>query len=328
MNKLQKSDNFEMSIDKNMITEKIYRIRGVQVMLDFELAEIYGYTTKRFNEQVKNNIERFDEDFRFQLSKDEFDNLRSKKSTSSWGGTRYLPYAFTEQGIYMLMTVLKGELAVKQSKALIRAFKTIKDFIIQNEILFAYQDYLKLSTQVNENLQSIHKIKETMITKDYLDEVMKEFIGPNRKEEYLFLNGEKFSANLAYEQIYNTAKKSIYIIDNYIGLKTLIHFKKVLPIIDIIIFSDNIKKGLSLLEFNDFQNEYKNVHITFKTTNGKYHDRYIILDYGTNDEIVYHCGASSKDAGNKITSIVKIKDTSNYQKMINELLVNPPLILK
>lgn len=73
-------------------------------MLDFELAEIYGYTTKRFNEQVKNNIERFDEDFRFQLLKEAFDNLRSKKSTSSWGGTRYLPYAFTEQGVYMLMT--------------------------------------------------------------------------------------------------------------------------------------------------------------------------------------------------------------------------------
>ncbi|WP_440557481.1 ORF6N domain-containing protein [Treponema succinifaciens] len=94
------------------IKDKIYTIRGEQVMLDFELAEIYGYETKRFNEQVKNNIERFDDDFRFQLTDDEFNTiLRSKNSTSSWGGTRYKPYAFTEQGIYMLMTVLKGELA-------------------------------------------------------------------------------------------------------------------------------------------------------------------------------------------------------------------------
>ena len=92
-------------INEETIQSKIYIVRGQKVMLDFELAEIYGYTTKRFNEQVKNNIERFDEDFRFQLLKEEFDNLRSKKSTSSWGGTRYLPYAFTEQGIYMLMTV-------------------------------------------------------------------------------------------------------------------------------------------------------------------------------------------------------------------------------
>ena len=89
-------------INEEMIQSKIYIVRGQKVMLDFELAEIYGYTTKRFNEQVKNNIERFDEDFRFQLLKEEFDNLRSKKSTSSWGGTRYLPYAFTEQGIYLL----------------------------------------------------------------------------------------------------------------------------------------------------------------------------------------------------------------------------------
>ena len=95
-------------INEETIQSKIYVVRGQKVMLDFELAEIYGYTTKRFNEQVKNNIERFDEDFRFQLLREEFDNLRSKKSTSSWGGTRYLPYAFTEQGVYMLMTVLKG----------------------------------------------------------------------------------------------------------------------------------------------------------------------------------------------------------------------------
>ena len=87
-------------------------------MLDFELAEIYGYTTKRFNEQIKNNIERFDEDFRFKLTREEIDHLRSKNSTSSWGGSRYLPYAFTEQGIYMLMTVLKGDLAIQQSTIL------------------------------------------------------------------------------------------------------------------------------------------------------------------------------------------------------------------
>lgn len=101
-------------INEEMIQDRIYIIRGQKVMLDFELAEIHGYTTKRFNEQVKNNIERFDEEFRFQLLKEKFDNLRPKKSTSSWGGTKYFPYAFTEQGVYMLMTVLKGELAVNQ----------------------------------------------------------------------------------------------------------------------------------------------------------------------------------------------------------------------
>lgn len=106
-------------------------------MIDFDLAEIYGYTTKAFNQQVKNNIDRFDKDFRFQLTKEELTSLRSKNLTSTWGGARYLPFAFTEEGIYMLMTVLKGDLAVRQSKALIRTFKQMKDYIIGNQDLVA-----------------------------------------------------------------------------------------------------------------------------------------------------------------------------------------------
>ena len=113
-------------------------------MLDFDLAQIYGYETKNFNRQVKNNIERFDSDFMFQLSDSEFEEiLRCKNFTSSWGGTRYNPYAFTEQGIYMLMTVLKGDLAVTQSKMLIRTFKEIKHFIQNNSHLFAELDTIK-----------------------------------------------------------------------------------------------------------------------------------------------------------------------------------------
>ena len=122
-------------IDETTIKSKIYYIRNQKVMLDSDLAEIYGYTTRAFNQQVRNNIEKFDDDFRFRLTESEFENLISKKLTSSWGGRRKLPYAFTEQGIYMLMTVLKGELAIKQSKALIRMFKQMKDFILKIKIL-------------------------------------------------------------------------------------------------------------------------------------------------------------------------------------------------
>ena len=156
---------------------------------------------------------------------------------------------------------------------------------------------------------------------------MNEFIGSNAKEEYLILDGMKFTADLAYQQIYNYAKHSIYIIDNYIGPKTLLHLKDLPNTVHIIVFSDNIKKGLSLIEYQDFFKEY-NRNIDFITTNNKYHDRYIVLDYGKDSEIIYHCGASSKDAGNKITSIVKIRDNSNYQTMIQELLNNSTLILK
>ena len=121
--------NTEISLyDTEKLKDKIYTIRGLQVMLDFELAEIYGYTTKAFNQQVKNNIDRFDEDFRFQLTEAETDNLRSKILTANYSKmSRVLPYAFTEQGIYMLMTVLKGELAVTQSKMLYHIGASLKD---------------------------------------------------------------------------------------------------------------------------------------------------------------------------------------------------------
>ena len=131
-------------IDEDLLKSRIYTIRGVKVMLDADLAEIYGYSTKSFNQQVKNNIEKFDEDFRFRLNSEEFEilkskiwtssdeskvepqgNLRCKNCTSSWGGARYAPYAFTEQGIYMLMRVLKGEQATAQSKVLIEIYLAI-----------------------------------------------------------------------------------------------------------------------------------------------------------------------------------------------------------
>lgn len=120
--KVDETERDIIPVNEETIQNRIYLIRGQKVMLDFELAKIYGYTTTRFNQQVKNNIEKFDEDFMFQLTKKEYEDLMSKKLTSNWGGRRKLPRAFTEQGIYMLMTVLRGELAVKQSKALIRTY--------------------------------------------------------------------------------------------------------------------------------------------------------------------------------------------------------------
>ena len=135
----------EISIlEENSIRSKIYVIRGQQVMLDFDLAKIYGYETKNFNRQVKNNSERFDSDFMFQLSNTEIEELsRCKIFTLNSGrgsNIKYAPYAFTEQGIYMLMTVLKGDLAVTQSKMLIRTFKEMKHFIQNNSHIFIELD--------------------------------------------------------------------------------------------------------------------------------------------------------------------------------------------
>ena len=134
INNMEEKEIIIPELNNETIESMIYVIRGQKLMLDFELAKIYGYSTRDFNNQIKNNIERFDVDFRFQLTKIEWnDFLRCKISTANnLSKRRYLPYAFTEQGIYMLMTVLKGDLATRQSKALIRAFKQMKDYIVEN----------------------------------------------------------------------------------------------------------------------------------------------------------------------------------------------------
>lgn len=316
-----------MILNETDLRSKIYTIRGLQVMLDFDLAAIYGYETKRFNEQIKNNIERFDEDFRFQLSEDEFRNLRSNFSTSSWGGLRYVPYAFTEQGIYMLMTVLKGDLAVRQSKTLIRIFKQMKDFIVQSQNVLASPELLKLSIQTAQNSDDIREIQQTMVTKDYLQTVIKDFTDPNIRRDYLFFNGETVEAAIAYSTIYSAAKQTIFVIDNYINLKTLALLKTVKPNVKVVIFSDNIGHYLHKTEFDDFCKEYPNVNIELRTTGGIYHDRYILIDHGTADEKIFHCGGSSKDAGARTTSISQVEDKSLYKNIIRDLQKNPMLTL-
>ena len=272
-------------IDETTMKSKIYYIRNQKVMLDFELAEIYGYETKTFNQQVKNNIEKFDEDFRFQLTKDEWEFLRSKiltsKSDEGAGGIRYMPYAFTEQGIYMLMTVLKGELAVKQSKALIRMFKQMKDFIIENQDFISSKELVQIAVQTNENTKDIAEIKSQMATKEDLKKVMDNFIDPDTYKHFLLMNGDKIEADVAYTKIYKSAKKSIYVIDNYIGLKTLELLRAAKDNVEVIIFSDNVRNKDMLTKniLNDFRRDYPNIKLKMKIAGRKYHDRYIAIDY-------------------------------------------------
>jgi hypothetical protein len=315
---------------ENDLKSKIYTIRGIQVMLDFDLAEIYGYTTKRFNEQVRNNIEKFDKDFMFQLNEYEYSFLRSKISTSKTetrGGRQYLPYAFTEQGIYMLMTVLRGDLAIRQSKILIRLFKTMKDFIIEREHLIGYNDVAKLAIQTSQNTKDIALIKENMATKTDVVKIIEDFSSSEIKKDFLFLNGKSVEADLAYQQIYAEARETIFVIDNYISLKTLVLLKSVRENIKITIFSDNIRHGLHKQELDDFIKEYPHVELSFKITGGIFHDRYIILDFSTKNEKIYHCGASSKDAGKKVCTISAITDNAVYKPLIKKILKNRELVL-
>jgi len=310
----------EIKLTNEKIESMIYIIRNQKVLLDFELAEIYGYDTKSFNQQVKNNYKKFDVDFRFKLNDEEWENIaRSKKLTAKIWNRRFTPYVFTEQGVYMLMTVLKGDLAIKQSKTLIRTFKRMKDYIIENRNILECGNYNKLSQIVESNSNRINKIEEK------IDTVMDNFIDPNTYKHYLILNGEKIEADIAYESIYKLANKSIYIIDNYINLKTLQLLKSCKSNVDVIIFTNNKSKNkLNINYINDFINETKN-NISIKNNDNRFHDRYIILDFNTRNEKIYLCGSSSKDSGNKITTIVKLEHTKQYENLIKEILNNENL---
>ena len=328
------ADNIEMMIvDEQSLRDKIYVIRGQQVMLDFELAEIYGYSTTRFNEQVTRNIDKFDPDFMFELTKEEFQNLISQNATSSWGGRRKLPRAFTEQGIYMLMTVLRSELATIQSKKLIRLFKSMKDYIIENQqLMITQKDYMALTRKVESNTDDIRQIKvrlDDVVTQADLSDFMKLFDSGIEHDEILILDGEPFKADLAYQKIYRRAKRKLMVIDDYISTKTLHHLLHSKAAVKLTIISDNkARPPLKLAEYNDFLKENPGRSIDFITTSNKAHDRYIILDFNTKDMKVYHCGASSKDAGKRITTITQVKDISNYKEMVRELLGNRTLGLR
>lgn len=341
-------------IDGTTLKSKIHYIRNQKVMLDSDLAEIYGYETKMFNRQVKRNIEKFDDDFMFQLTDEEVSELsryhfgtlndgqvselsRShfatlNKAQGRGSNIKYKPYAFTEQGIYMLMTVLRGELAVKQSKALIRMFKQMKDFIIENQDFIGSKELVQIAIQTNKNTNDIAKINDKisiLATKEDLKKVMDNFIDPDTYKHFLLMNGDKIEADVAYTKIYKSAKKSIYVIDNYIGLKTLELLRAAKDNVEVIIFSDNVKNKDMLTKniLNDFRRDYPNINLKMKIAGKRYHDRYIAIDYGTENEAFYLCGASSKDAGNKISSITRIEESSKdmYHTMFAGMLNNKNL---
>ncbi len=328
--------------DEQSLRNKIYIIRGQQVMLDFDLAEIYGFTVSAFNQQVKRNAQRFPDDFMFVLSPEEMVELSKSQNvisiqTAGVKGGRSKPVkAFTEAGVYMLMTVLKGDLAIEQSKILIRLFKSMKDYLIENQPLISQKSYVALvekveaqSAQVQNNTENIANMKENMVTKADLSEFMKLFDSGIEHEEILILDGEPFKADVAYQRIYGKAKRKIIIVDDYIGVKTLNHLAHAKANTALTIISDNkARPPLRQTEYNDFLTENPGRNISFIQAAGRPHDRYIVLDEGTKDMKVYHCGASSKDAGKRITTITRLADIDDYKNTIRTLLSNPPLVLR
>ena len=244
----------------------------------------------------------------------------------------------------MLMTVLRSDLAVKQSKDFVRTFRKMKDYILGNQNLIGQREVMQLSMQATENTTEINRLRlnlgfvekqmsdvmdqlSDVVTKSDLADMMNSFVN-DEDNGWLMYNTKYCSADVTYSSIYSQAKKSVYLIDNYIGLRTLVLLKNAPTGVDIKIFSDNIGNGrLHKVEYIDFCREYPDINITMQLTGGIFHDRFIVLDYGTKDERVFLCGASSRNAGERITSIVEDYGIDKYKPLIKRLLKNGVLQL-
>ena len=320
------------------IRSKVYIIRGQQVMLDKDLAEIYGYDVKRLNEQVKRNINRFLEDFMFQLKTSEItESLKSQIATLNVSKNKRgmhikkMPFAFTEQGIYMLATVLRGELAEQQSIFIMRTFREMRHYIKQNQQFVTRSEMELLSSKVTEiSVQTatvIDKQKQTdqkvdLIQKN-VEQLSENFITDKDKKNFVIYKGQKLEADIAYIEIYQQAKKSIYVVDDYMNAKSLQHLSQKADGVEVVLFTENGKGGKGFLTkslVTDFQNEYPSLRIK---PNPDCHDRLIVLDYDEETEQVYLCGASSKDAGKKLCAINQITETAIIHPVIDRLLLLP-----
>ncbi len=317
-----------MTVDN--ICNRVYFIRGQQVMLDYDLAEIYGYEVKRLNAQVKNNISRFPEDFMFQLTKQEVEYLRSNFSTANINPkSRALPHAFTEQGIYMLATVLRGELAEQQSIFIMRAFREMRHYIKQNQQFVTQSEMRLVTAKVSEmsiQMATIsdrqHKTEQNVVDiQKSIDTLNENFVSDKDFKNFVIYKGQKFEADIAYIDIYQQATTSIYVVDDYTNTKTLQLLSQKKQGVEVVLFTENGhgKKGfLTSAVVSDFINQYPPLRIK---SNPDCHDRLIVIDYGLPTEQAYHCGASSKDAGKKLCAINKIENTEMIRPVIDKLLL-------
>lgn len=306
-------------------------------MLDYDLAEIYGYEVKALNQQVKRNIDRFPEDFMFQLKKEEVPEEYSKsqivtlneKGDKRGTNIKKMPYAFTEQGIYMLATVLKGKLAEQQSIFIMRAFREMRHYIKQNQQFVTQSEMCLVTAKVSEISVQVAGITDwKKKTENNMEEIQKSidtlnknFVSDKDFKNFVIYKGRKFEADAAYIDVYQQARTSIYVVDDYMNTKTLQLLSQKKQGVEVILFTENGhgRKGfLTTAVVNDFINQYPPLRIK---ANPDCHDRLIILDYGLPTEQAYHCGASSKDAGKKLCAINKIENTKMIHGVIDNLLL-------
>ena len=264
------------AINVNNLQDKIHTIRNVQVMLDRDLAELYQVETKRINEAVKNNQDKFLDDFYFELTDSEFAILRSKLSTTNFSKTRTNPKVFTEQGIYMLATILKSKIASKVTVSLIRVFANMRHFISQNSI--SYERFERIENRLAIHDQNFDMLFEALENR------------PKTPNEGIFYDGQIYDAYAFINELLKSAKSEVVLIDNYVDDTVFTLFSKYQDL-KVLIYTSNISKQLQL-DYRKYKSQYENIELQeFK----KAHDRFLIID----KQEIYHIGASLKDLGKK-----------------------------
>ena len=307
-NTKEKSEIVPAIIQTNDIDRLIYTIRGRQVMLDHDLAALYGYEVRALNQQVKRNIGRFPADFMFQLTKEELGIVKSHIVTSSvsnfysgqQGGRRKPPYAFTEQGIYMLATVLKGDAAEQQSIFIMRAFREMRHFIANNALLFEKVSHIELRQLEYEKNTDVRFDKVFRYIEDHAE-----------TEQKIFFDGQIYDAFSLITSIVQRATREIILIDGYVDVDTLNILAKKNAGVDVKIYT-YASAQLTNRDAANFNAQYPT--LTVKRTQ-VFHDRFIILDGNK----AYHIGASIKDAGKKCFGISLIEDSGVVADLLNRL---------
>jgi hypothetical protein len=288
-------------MSKINIRSLIYVIRNKQVMIDSDLAKLYQIETKVFNQAVKRNIVRFPDSFRFQLTDEEFEGLRSQIVTSNEkGGRRYLPYVFTEQGIAMLSAVLKSDIAVQISIRIMETFVEMRHFISNNEFLFEKISKVELK-QLEYQKKTDHK----------LDIIFNNISANEESNQKIFFNGQIYDAFSFIVELIKKARTDIKLIDTYVDIDTLNILRRKQPNIIVTIYTYSNTK-LNNTDISTFNSQYPTLII--KHTEN-FHDRFLIID----NAIVYHIGASIKDAGKKCFAINLMEDDSLAQNIIDRL---------
>ena len=295
------TNSISNNLETHDIKSMIYTIRGQQVMLDSDLAMLYQVETKYFNLAVRRNSDRFPDNFRFQLNKEEFDSLRLQIATSNGkGGRRYRPYVFTEQGIAMLSAVLRSGIAIQMSIKIMNTFVEMRHFIANNALLFDKVSNLELK-----------QLEFQKSTDERFDKVFQYIEDHAESEQKVFFDGQIYDAYSLITSIIRKATKEIILIDGFADIDTLNILAKKNTGVDVKIYT-YASAGLTKKDVSTFNTQYPT--LTVKKTQ-VFHDRFIILDGQT----AYHVGASIKDAGKKCFGITLLQDPGLVADLLNRL---------